>query len=69
MVFPAPVLLEINAHQLEVAETLIQVGRFVVIFVVARAIAELLVKLGLVPVLLRVVIGGNAEEKPAPQPG
>jgi hypothetical protein len=31
-----------------VAETLIQVGRFVVIFLVARAIAELLVRLHLI---------------------
>jgi hypothetical protein len=42
-----PLLLEISPHQLEVAETLIQVGRFVVIFLVARAIAELLVRLQL----------------------
>lgn len=42
-----PLLLEISPHQLEVAETLIQVGRFVVIFLLARAIAELLVRLQL----------------------
>ena len=35
-------LLEVSSHQLEVAETLIGVGRFLGIFVVARAIAELM---------------------------
>ena len=37
---------EIGAHQLEVAETLIGVGRFLVIFVAARLLAELLVRAG-----------------------
>jgi Kef-type K+ transport system membrane component KefB len=37
---PPPLLLEISPHQLEVTESLLQVGRFVVIFLVARAIAE-----------------------------
>jgi len=57
MLFPAPVLLEVNSHQLEVAETLIQVGRFVVIFVVARAIAELMVRLQLPTILGELVAG------------
>jgi Kef-type K+ transport system membrane component KefB len=50
-------LLEISPHQLEVAETLIQVGRFVVIFLVARAIAELLVRLQLPTILGELVAG------------
>ena len=41
----SPLLLEFSSHQLEVAETLIQVGRFVVIFLAARAIAEVMVRL------------------------
>ena len=57
MLFPASVLLEVNSHSLEVAETLIQVGRFVVIFVVARAIAELLVRLQLPTILGELVAG------------
>jgi Kef-type K+ transport system membrane component KefB len=40
-----------------VAETLIQVGRFVVIFLVARAIAELLVRLQLPTILGELVAG------------
>ena len=50
-------LFEISPHQLEVAETLIQVGRFVVIFLVARAIAELLVRLQLPTILGELVAG------------
>ena len=57
MPLPAPVLLEISAHQLEVAETLIQVGRFLVIFVAARAIAELMVRLQLPTILGELVAG------------
>ncbi|MFM8661882.1 MAG: cation:proton antiporter, partial [Cyanobium sp.] len=57
MLVPAPVLLEVSSHQLEVAETLIQVGRFLVIFVVARAIAELLVRLQLPTILGELVAG------------
>ncbi|MFM7634351.1 MAG: cation:proton antiporter, partial [Cyanobacteriota bacterium] len=49
--------LEISPHQLEVAETLIQVGRFVMIFVAARAIAELMVRLQL-PTILGELIAG-----------
>ena len=48
---------EIGAHQLEVAETLIGVGRFLVIFVAARRLAELLVRLQL-PTILGELIAG-----------
>jgi Kef-type K+ transport system membrane component KefB len=48
---------EIGAHQLEVAETLIGVGRFLVIFVAARLLAELLVRLQL-PTILGELIAG-----------
>ncbi len=50
-------VLEISPHQLEVAETLIQVGRFLVIFLAARAIAELMVRLQL-PTILGELIAG-----------
>ncbi len=50
-------LMEISPHQLEVAETLIQVGRFVVIFLAARAAAELMVRLQL-PTILGELISG-----------
>ena len=50
-------MLEIGAHQLEVAETLIGVGRFLVIFVAARLLAELLVRLQL-PTILGELIAG-----------
>ena len=52
-----PLLLEISSHQLEVAETLIQVGRFVVIFFAARAIAEVMVRLQLPTILGELVAG------------
>jgi Kef-type K+ transport system membrane component KefB len=66
----SPLLLEFSSHQLEVAETLIQVGRFVVIFLAARAIAEVMVRLQLptilgelvAPILLRLVIPPTLEE-------
>jgi len=49
---PLPALIaEISPHQLEVVETLLQVGRFLVIFIVARAIAELMVRLQLPTIL------------------
>ena len=48
---------EIGAHQLEVAETLIGVGRFLVIFVAARLLAELLVRLQLPTILGELVAG------------
>jgi len=50
-------LLEIGNHQIETAETLIQVGRFVVIFVAARALAELMVRLQLPTILGELVAG------------
>jgi Kef-type K+ transport system membrane component KefB len=49
--------LEISPHQLEVVETLLQVGRFLVIFSVARAIAELMVRLQLPTILGELVAG------------
>ena len=52
-----PVLMEISPHQLEVAETLIQVGRFLVIFLAARLIAELMVRLQLPTILGELVAG------------
>ncbi|MCP9808821.1 cation:proton antiporter [Cyanobium sp. HWJ4-Hawea] len=56
--FPIPpLLLEFSSHQLEVAETLIQVGRFVVIFIAARAIAEVMVRLQLPTILGELVAG------------
>ena len=55
---PSPALIaEISPHQLEVAETLLQVGRFLVIFIVARAIAELMVRLQLPTILGELVAG------------
>jgi Kef-type K+ transport system membrane component KefB len=50
-------LLEIGGHQLEAAETLIQVGRFVVILFAARALAELMVRLRLPAILGELVAG------------
>jgi len=52
-----PLLLEINSHQAEVAETLIQVGRFLVIFIAARAIVEVMVRLQLPTILGELVAG------------
>ena len=49
--------MEISPHQLEVVETLLQVGRFLIIFVVARAIAELMVRLQLPTILGELVAG------------
>jgi Kef-type K+ transport system membrane component KefB len=48
---------EIGAHQLEVAETLIGVGQYLVIFVAARLLAELLVRLQLPTILGELVAG------------
>jgi Kef-type K+ transport system membrane component KefB len=50
-------LLEIGNHQIETAETLIQVGRFVMIFLAARALAELMVRLQLPTILGELVAG------------
>jgi Kef-type K+ transport system membrane component KefB len=52
-----PLLLEFSPHQLEVAETLLQVGRFLVIFIAARLIAELMVRLQLPTILGELVAG------------
>jgi len=48
---------EIGAHQLEVAETLINVGRFLIIFVAARLLAEVLVRWQLPTILGELVAG------------
>ena len=50
-------LAEISPHQLDVAETLLQVGRFLVIFLAARAIAEVMVRLQLPTILGELVAG------------
>ena len=56
MTFPA-LLLAIGNHQIEVAETLIQVGRFLVLFIAARIMAELMVRLSL-PTILGELLAG-----------
>jgi len=50
-------LLEIGSHQTEVAETLISVGEFLVIFVAARLLAELMVRVQLPTILGELVAG------------
>jgi Kef-type K+ transport system membrane component KefB len=50
-------LMEVGSHQIEVAETLIGVGRFLVIFIAARAIAEVMVRLQLPTILGELVAG------------
>ena len=50
-------LLEIGSHQSEVAETLISVGEFLVIFVAARLLAELMVRIQLPTILGELVAG------------
>jgi Kef-type K+ transport system membrane component KefB len=52
-----PLLLEVGNHQAEVAETLITVGRYLVIFVAARLLAELMVRLQL-PMILGELVAG-----------
>jgi len=52
-----PLLLEIGNHSLEVAEVLIQVGRFLVLFIAARLMAELMVRLSL-PTILGELLAG-----------
>ena len=52
-----PLLAEISAHDFEMAETLIGVARFVLIFVAARALAELLVRFQL-PTILGELLAG-----------
>ena len=54
---PSALIAEISPHQLEVAETLIGVGRFLVIFIAARAIAEVMVRLQLPTILGELVAG------------
>jgi Kef-type K+ transport system membrane component KefB len=56
MVLPS-LLLEIGSHQTEVAETLISVGEFLVIFVAARVLAELMVRVQLPTILGELVAG------------
>ncbi|MEB3353911.1 MAG: cation:proton antiporter [Cyanobacteriota bacterium] len=56
MSLPA-LLLEVGSHQLEVAETLLSVGEFLVIFLAARALAELMVRIQLPTILGELVAG------------
>jgi len=57
MLPPLALIAEISPHQLDVAETLLQVGRFLVIFIAARAIAEVMVRLQLPTILGELVAG------------
>ena len=52
-----PLMAELSAHDLEMAGTLIGVGRFMLIFVAARALAEVLVRLQL-PTILGELLAG-----------
>ncbi len=52
-----PLLLEIGSHQDDVAETLILVGRFLIIFLAARSLAELMVRLQLPSILGELLAG------------
>ena len=52
-----PLLLAIGNHQEEVVETLLQVGRFLIIFLAARTLAELMVRLELPTILGELVAG------------
>jgi len=56
MVVP-DLLLATGGHQIEAAETLIEVGRFIVILFAARALAELMVRLRLPAILGELVAG------------
>ena len=56
MLLPS-LLLEIGNHQAEVADTLITVGRYLVIFIAARALAEIMVRLQLPTILGELVAG------------
>ena len=53
----SPLFLAIGNHQVEVAETLIQVGRYLVVFLAARALAEGMVRLSL-PTILGELLAG-----------
>ncbi|MFM8543616.1 MAG: cation:proton antiporter [Vulcanococcus sp.] len=57
MLLLSPVVLEASPHQLEVTETLLQVGCFLVIFLAARSISELTVRLQLPTILGELVAG------------
>ena len=50
-------LLATGGHQIEAAETLIEVGRFIVILFAARALAELMVRFRLPAILGELVAG------------
>lgn len=50
-------LLEVSSGQLDAVETLVQVGRFVVVFLAARAMAELMVRIQLPTILGELVAG------------
>ena len=52
-----PLLLDVGGHQLEAAETILQLGRFLVIVLAARAMAELMVRLQLPTILGELVAG------------
>ena len=56
MLFPA-LLSEISSHDFEVAETLIGVLRFILIFVAARSLGEVLVRFEL-PTILGELLAG-----------
>jgi Kef-type K+ transport system membrane component KefB len=53
----APLLLAVGSHQVEVVETLLQVGRFLIIFLAARTLAEVMVRLELPTILGELVAG------------
>ncbi|MFN9931470.1 MAG: cation:proton antiporter [Cyanobacteriota bacterium] len=53
----APLLLAIGNHQVEVVETLLQVGRFLSLFLAARTLAEVMVRLELPTILGELVAG------------
>ncbi|MEA5411283.1 cation:proton antiporter [Synechococcus sp. BA-120 BA3] len=53
----SPLLLATGGHQIEAAETLIAVGRFIVILFAARALAELMVRFRLPAILGELVAG------------
>lgn len=50
-------LLQMGSHEMEVASTLISVGRILLIFVAARALAEVMVRLQL-PTILGELLAG-----------
>jgi Kef-type K+ transport system membrane component KefB len=56
-VFLPALLATVSDHNLEVADTLIQVGRFLLIFLAARTVAEVMVRLQLPTILGELVAG------------